>query len=91
MRIMSFRLSPVTRVLAILYGVFGLAYVPTLLLIVCEANRLAHWDRRAARLSKSQSSGLRRQPAFSATASKLPSPPLRRSSSRKTANLLWAR
>jgi hypothetical protein len=32
MRIMSFRITPVARVLAIIYGVFGLTYVPTLLL-----------------------------------------------------------
>ena len=33
MRIMSFRITPVARVLAIIYGVFGLTYVPTLLLM----------------------------------------------------------
>jgi hypothetical protein len=33
MRIMSFRVTPVPRVLAILYGVYGFAYVPTLLLM----------------------------------------------------------
>ena len=33
MRITSFRVTPVARVLAIIYGVFGLTYVPTLLLV----------------------------------------------------------
>jgi hypothetical protein len=32
MRIMSFRVTPIARVLAIIYGVSGFAYVPTLLL-----------------------------------------------------------
>jgi hypothetical protein len=33
MRIMSLRVTPVARVLAIIYGVLGFAYVPTLLLV----------------------------------------------------------
>jgi len=33
MRIMSFRVTPVARVLAVIYGVWGLVYVPTLLLM----------------------------------------------------------
>ena len=32
MRIVSFRITPVARVLAIVYGVLGFTYVPTLLL-----------------------------------------------------------
>ncbi len=32
MRIMSFRITPVARVLAIIYGMYGFAYVPILLL-----------------------------------------------------------
>jgi hypothetical protein len=33
MRIMSFRITPVARVLAIIYGLYGFAYVPILLLM----------------------------------------------------------
>ena len=33
MRIMSFRITPVARILAILYGVCGFTYVPILLLL----------------------------------------------------------
>jgi hypothetical protein len=33
MRITSFRASKVARILAIIYGIFGFAYVPTLLLV----------------------------------------------------------
>ncbi|MGO8794644.1 MAG: hypothetical protein ACLQLC_07465 [Candidatus Sulfotelmatobacter sp.] len=33
MRITSFRVTPVARVLAIIYGIFGLTYVPTLFLL----------------------------------------------------------
>ncbi len=33
MRILSFRATPVAKILAIIYAVFGFAYVPTLLLV----------------------------------------------------------
>lgn len=48
MRIMWFRLTAVARVLAIIYGVFGLTYVPTLLLMGAKEMILLRLPSHAA-------------------------------------------